>query len=153
MNGEPTPAGADLQQMIARGQLQLPANPVVLGTRRFRQSGIRTFEVRAGIHHRLIKHEPKEFVAKVVMRGDILPASRLRIAIEPVHGPEQGPGQYRKTSFHTVQQLAIEDKNTNQCREIVTAPESPPIGIGDPDRPSQCDIGIGVRIADRDRRL
>lgn len=86
------PAGPDLQQMIARQQLQFSADPFVLSPRSLCQSCIWPFEVGAGIHHRLIEHKAEKLISQIVMGRDVFLAAHFRIAIEPVDGLEERLG-------------------------------------------------------------
>ena len=78
---EPAPARADLQQALARLQLQAPADAVELGELRLVQRGAGALEDRRRVHHRLVEEAREERVAEVVVRGD--PLARAGAGVRP----------------------------------------------------------------------
>ena len=82
VHGEPAPAGADLEQVVRRPEVELLADEVELGHRRLLERHARLVEQRARVHHRGVEHPLEQVVAEVVVRGDVAAAARRRVAHE-----------------------------------------------------------------------
>src|SRR5215203_2585389 len=82
MDGEAAPAGADLEDVVARAELELLAHHLELGERGLLERGVAVLEDAARVHQRGVEHEREQLVAEVVVRGDVLAAAPRRVAHE-----------------------------------------------------------------------
>ena len=80
VDGQPAPAGADLQQVVARAEVELAADQLELVQRRVLERRARRGEDRRRVHHPLVEEEREEVVAEVVVGGDLAAAAVDRVA-------------------------------------------------------------------------
>ena len=86
VDGEPAPPAADLQNPVARSQIQLSAHEVklrLLG----RPQVLAAVPNGAGVRQRLVQEQPEELIPEVIVRVDILLAARAGIATARVAPP------------------------------------------------------------------
>ena len=82
---EAAPAGADLEQVVRRLELELAADEIEPRDLRVVQRLPRMLERRGRVHHRLVEEQPEEIVAEVVVRGDVAARAGAAVAAERVH--------------------------------------------------------------------
>jgi len=82
MNGEPTPAGADFQQVIAGGELEFAADPVVFGDGSTPQGRLRGFKDATGIGQGFIQEQCVKVISQVVVGRYVDLASFLGVLAE-----------------------------------------------------------------------
>ena len=110
--------------MVIRLKGQLAADAVELGQRRLVERGLRLREDRAGIGHRLVKEQGEEIVAQIVVRGDVPPASRGRIAPQQVGDPPQRAEQSGRPALHRRGNGRVLAENAHQSHQVVARPPS-----------------------------
>ena len=99
MQGKAAPAGADLEHVVRRAELELATDEVELGARSVGEGHVRALEQRARVHHGLVEHQPEEIVAEIVVRGDVAPAAGPGVAVQPVRGQAQRRGELREAAL------------------------------------------------------
>ena len=80
--------------MILRSQIELSANPLVLGGRSLEQGAVGLLEEPARVHPGFIEKELEEIVSQVIMGGDIFATSKKTILsmTEPcIDSSQSGP--------------------------------------------------------------
>ena len=88
-------------------ELERAADAVELRLLGFGERHVRPLEQRAGVHHRLVQHQPEEIVAEIVVRGDVAAAAGAGVAVQPVREAPQWRGQARETALQAVERRAI----------------------------------------------
>src|ERR1700678_462356 len=101
MNRKPAPSRADLDQVIVRAQIELAADAIDLGRRRFLERGVGTLEDRARVHQRAIENQLEEIVAEIVMRRDVALAAGFGVAIQIVNKAANRIGQPREAAVES----------------------------------------------------
>src|SRR5438045_8357339 len=82
------PSAADIEQTLPRCEPQLGANVTQLLLLRDVEIVIGIFEIGARIQHLAIEPNCKEFVAEIIVMGNVAPRSGCRVASPP--RPESG---------------------------------------------------------------
>ena len=124
---EPAPAGADLEQPIAGGQVERAGQPIELGPRRFGERHPGSVEDRARVRHCLVEQVLEEIVAEVVVRAHV-----ARVAVE-VGSPEAGQ-RVEERGREPVQRVATltdrlqaPEREPQDAREVIRVP--PSVGV------------------------
>ena len=87
MKGQAAPTRTDFQQMVFRLEHQFPADAFVFRQLCFFQRVLGRGEMGAGIGHRGVEKESKEFVREVVMIVNVFSAASGRIRAQAVYQP------------------------------------------------------------------
>ncbi len=115
------------------------------------QAHARLLEDGAGVHQCFVQPQGEEFVAQVVVGGDVAPRAFPRVAVDPVEQFLQRPGQLRETALHAFQDVPVAQHQAHQGDQVVTAPGAAHPGLARPDRATESDVGIEAGVAHRDR--
>ena len=150
MQRKAAPAGADLEHVILRPERELAANGVKLRRRRLRERHFRPLEQRTRVHHRLVEEQLEEVVTEIVVRGDIAPAARPRVAMQPVRGPAHQRRQGREIAFHRIERLPVPEHQAQQGGEVVRLPVPEHVRLSCADGAPEGDLGIERGIEHRD---
>ena len=100
--------------MILRSQIELSANPLVLGGRSLEQGAVGLLEEPARVHPGFIEKELEEIVSQVIMGGDIFATSLLGVSIEPVPNPIEGFEEPRELSGIRDLFVGVDDQDPNE---------------------------------------
>ena len=133
MQGHTAPAGADLEQVITRAQVELAADTVQLPPRRALQGFVVGREDRRGVHQVVVEEQAEKFVAEIVVRGDVASTAFARIPAQGVHGLHRPAAQLRPTALHAVEQVAIAYQQADQADQVVAAPVALHVGLAGAD--------------------
>jgi hypothetical protein len=150
---EAAPARADLEHVILRPERELAADRVELRRRRLRERHVRPLEQRTRVHHRLVEEQLEEVVAEVVVRSDVAPASRPRVAVQPVCGAAQRGRQDREAVFHRIERLPVPEHQAQQGRQVVRLPVAEHVRLSCADGAAEGDLGVERGIEHRDAGL
>jgi len=151
VNGHPAPAGADLEQVIGRLQLERAADPLeadVLGPLEALLTGL---EVGARVHHRLaVEEELEHLVAEVVVGGDVRARAGARVEhlqrAEPLEGKQQGcdPAPER------IGAADVAGGDSQQGRKVVGVPEPFGVALAEADALRRREPPVDPRVVDLD---
>ncbi len=167
VNGESSPAGADLDDVAFGIQLKLLTDPIQFARGCDFEGFVGVGKNRRRVHHVGVKKQLEQIIAKVVVGGDITRAAAARIAaqrFQPAHQPTTEP---RAAGFHAVEQTAVSHQNPHQGNQIVAGPVAIHVGfrrahravggsrsieadVVDAQADTQCLFGICRRCAQRD---
>ena len=144
------PSGADLEQVLARGERELAARGVELRGRGLEEGRVRPGEDGAGIGHGFVEEQPEEPVAEIVMRGDVAAAAGLVVAVQAVGEGAQRRGEARPAGIDLVHQVAIDHHQAHQGGEVVALPVAVDVRPARAHRAGEHRVRIEPRIAHPD---
>src|SRR5689334_10094797 len=122
MQRKPAPARADLQQVIARLQVELAAHPIELFCRSRCKRLIGCCKDRAGVCERFVQPEPEELVAQVIVRADVAPTSDACVVAEPMQDPLRLPRDPGRPGVETICGGAVAQEYAKQAGQVVAVP-------------------------------
>ena len=115
MDREPTPARADLEQVVAGLQIQLPAQAIELCELRLFQGSVVPIEERARVHHGLVEEEPEEVVREVVVVRDVAATAGARVAPRDGGDAFTGPpGDASRARLHRVERPDVPSEDPSK---------------------------------------
>jgi hypothetical protein len=138
--------------VVRRPQVELVADPVELGDRRFLERHVAPLEDRARVHHRVVEHQLEEVVAEVVVGGDVIPRAQRRVAGEQPLGALVGPAHRRDAAAELVDPVQVASGDLDHGGDVGRIPPAVAVGLREPlaaapqRRPDP-------RVADDDGRL
>ena len=153
MDGEPAPAGADLEQVIRRREVELAADALEFRDLCLVQRRVGAFENAARIRHRLVEEQCEQVVAEIVVRGDVAPAAVGTVAVQPVQHAAQRRRRDRRAAFHGLHDVAVGDEQADERSQVVAAPVAAHEGLAAADRTAECRIRVGLRVEHLDGRM
>ena len=133
MAAEAAPAATDLEDVVVFGELELLAKGVVFCGLRVFEDGIGILELGAGVGHCFIEPEGVEFIAEVVVLGDVPAAGldgvgALEVA-EPVDGFEEvDAGEFVGGGVGALEGFHVEDEPGDDGADVGGVPDA--IGVG-----------------------
>ena len=137
IDGEPAPAGPDLQHMVGGRKVELCADPLQLGERGLFQGGPRRVEDRAGVHHRGVEEAPEQLVPQVVMRGDLPARAADRVAPQPAHPALHWDQHRREHAAQGVERTNVQSGDAGQRDEVRALPQAVHVGLAQADAAAQ----------------
>ena len=158
MDRHPAPAGADLEQVVGRTELERVADPLeadVLGALERLVAGL---VVGARVHHRLaVEEELEHVVAEVVVGGDVGAGAGAGVQHPERREPLEGEQQRRDPAPQRVGAADVAGGDPQQPGKVVGVPEALGVGLAEGDalrlaRAAGRRRGRGPRFAARQRR-
>eukprot|EP00746_Dinoflagellata_sp_MGD_P150928 gnl/MRDRNA2_/MRDRNA2_82683_c0_seq1.p2 gnl/MRDRNA2_/MRDRNA2_82683_c0~~gnl/MRDRNA2_/MRDRNA2_82683_c0_seq1.p2 ORF type:complete len:128 (+),score=2.80 gnl/MRDRNA2_/MRDRNA2_82683_c0_seq1:72-455(+) len=122
MYGQTSPTRADLQQMITRFQIEIPADAVQLIQRGFLHGVGLLFEDAAGIAHGIVQKEAVKIVPQIVVCMNVAGRAEACIPSEPVPEPGGTLSEPGHAPFKAIGDFQVADEDPHQCRQIMTGP-------------------------------
>ena len=150
MQREAAPAGPDLEQPIAGGQVERTGQPIELRPGRVGERHPGSVEDRARVRHRLVEQVLEEVVAEVVVRAHV-----ARVAVEvgspqACHRVEERGRESMQCVATFTDRLQAAEREPQHAREVIRVP--PAVGV----RLAQTDAAFAqdplVRRAGREHR-
>jgi len=149
VQGEPAPAGADLDHALARAQRELAAHGIEFRHRRLFQRRVLALEDAAGVGHGGVEHQRVELVAQVIVRRDVARAALAAVAVQDVEQAQERPAHQRPAAVHAVHEVAVDHEEADQAGQVVAAPQAADIGLARAHRAAEGGVGVELRVVDR----
>ncbi len=121
-DGQPTPAGPDLQQMIVRAELEPLADGTQLGLLPLFQGGLRVGIDGARILHMAVEKTLIKSVAEIVVGGDVGARPGQGIATPPVAHLVEREAEPAQAPLQTVEQSQVAGQQPHQRHRIRAGP-------------------------------
>ena len=129
MDRERAPTGADLEEVIARLQFELPAETIDLRDLRVVEGRLFTFEDPRAVGHRLVEEETEEVVREIVVGGDVLLAAVDGVSVPPVEEPTHGAHQPGEAPVDRLEGAAVAHEESDHRNQIGGAPQSVAVAL------------------------
>ena len=146
IDGQAAPAGAYLQQVILRSQLEPLADGAQLGLLPLLQAGLGARVDGARILHVAVEKALIEGIAEIIVGGDIGSRPGQGIAIEPMTHLVEGEAEPAKAPLQGVEQRQVAGQQPHQSNRIRAGPESLHPGLTGGDAAPQQQTTIEGRI-------
>ncbi len=152
------PAGADLEDVVGRREVELAAERVVLCVLRLAQRGVGTLPARGRIHHRVIEPEGEEVVGKVVVLGDVATGDGAVVGAQQVAEPVGAAEEVERERLRALRAgergrvLDVEDEPADHGREVGRLPIAVEEGLGEADVAAEETFREELGPADAERR-
>jgi len=129
---EASPAAADFEDVVICGESEFFTEGIVFRGLGVFESGLGVFEFRAGVGHRFVEPERVEFVAEIVVLGDVFTAcfdgvSALEVA-EPVDDFEEiDAGEFVRGGIGSLEGFHVIDEPGDDTADVGGVPDA--IGV------------------------
>ena len=152
VQGPAAPAGADLDDVVRRLELEEAAEGIVLVGLRLLE-GVRTFPAGRGVHHRRVEEEAEEVVGDVVVLRDIAAHHLLVIRTQEVadavgDAEEPDADGLAGRAGHARGLVDVLDEEADERVEVRGVPFALHVAFGQADVGGQHDATEGVLVAD-----
>ena len=138
--------------MVVRAQVELAADAIDLGRRRFFERRLGPLENRARVHQRPIEYQLEEIVTEIVMRRDIALAAGFGVAIEVMEQPAHRIRQPREAAVDALGHGAIAHHDLHERGQVVGAPRARHVRLGGAHAACEREVGIKAVVVDANRR-
>jgi len=130
VDGEAAPAGADLEQVVGRAQVNQPAQRLVLARLRGLECVTR-LEHGRGVGHGWVEERREEVVREVVVAGHVAGRARDRVALLGRHSRlVQAPQALQRTRQEP---LDVGGEGPHRRRQVVGGPVARHVRLAEPD--------------------
>lgn len=150
VQSEAAPAAADLDQLVAARELQLPADEIELVTRRLLEGAPLVAKHRARVGHRGIEECRKEGVSEVVVGRDVAPALAPAIQAQPVPDAVCGCCGPRRPAIDTRRGLRVPGDDPHEGGEVGRGPPTVRVRLRGADGATERQRPVGTLVADLD---
>ena len=149
MDREPAPAGADLEHVVVRAELEPVADPLELRKLRVLQARPGFGKVGAGVDQPPIEERFEELVAEVVVRGDVRRRARPGVAGDEVDRSLKRAHERMDPPAPAIPGGQVPAGDPDHGDEVVRGPEPLDITLAEPGAAAQRPA-VGPRVADLD---
>ena len=152
VQGEAAPAAADLDQLVAAGELQLAADQIELVARGLLQRATLVAEHTAGIGQRRVEKRREERVPQVIVGGDVAPAPAAAVRAQPVPQEVDGHRGARRPAVDPRRNLRVAGDDPDEGGQVGRRPPAGGVGLRGPHGAPEGDRPVGPPIANLDSR-
>ncbi len=110
------------------------------------------FEDRAGVHHRLVEHQPEEVVSDVVMRGNAPAGPRRSVAVKPAQRGLWHGDQWAGGAAPAIEHGHVERRQARELGQFVAVEPALHVSLPDAERSTQ-QRTVEAAVVDRDANL
>ena len=121
MDGEASPPGPDLEELVLRREVELLTDQVELVPRPLFETAAGLREDRAGVGHRAVQEGREEVVAEIVVRRDVTATLGPAVGAQAKTGEMPHPGHPAGPSVELVRGVTVARHDPDQGGQVVCA--------------------------------